>query len=79
MLDNVLRHVSPGALPFAFFAKGWDSSIADLHNTLFAQPVMPKAAPTPQFGRLDQFPFHRIAMHLAQLLNVFALGDNMSR
>src|SRR5271165_5678741 len=42
----------------------------DAHRTFFLECVTPKAAPLPFFRRRDQPALHRIAMHVAQLLNL---------
>ena len=43
----------------------------DLYRSSAAGRVMPKARPCPIFRLLNQSPFYRIPMHIAQLLNAF--------
>ncbi len=44
-------------------------SFIHLHGSCFAQQIMPITAPSPLLRRLHQSSFHRIAMHVPQLLH----------
>src|SRR6185312_15312910 len=42
------------------------------HCSCFSTKVRPKAAPLPMFRLLHQAPFHRVPVHVTQLLNPLA-------
>ena len=67
-----------GALPFRVFCERVGLSTADLDHARLSEAIVAKAAPTPQFRRFHQPTLYRIAMHVAQLFNIFALGINIA-
>ncbi len=52
-------------------------AVVDPHGSGFAESIRPKAAPRPVFGLAHQSAFHRIAMHVAQLLDALALRPDI--